>query len=228
MTSIFISYSSKDVKIAERIHNLLDNDFEVWRDESEIRRDWSKEIADALSQQDIVLLIWTKNASESQYVKNEWMTARALGKLIKPILFSKDVSSVELPKPLKTIVICKIPFEALEASEVPLSHSKQSDFANATTSATESDHEIAFDKTPENHAQNQDPNATITTNAIMQTSLDEEPDPSLASATEYLKNLREAEQARIQKSKNKSKLAEMTETSLSGNGFMPGNRESEK
>jgi len=139
------------------------------------------------------------------------------------------IRTIQDPKTrLRTIVLCKIALEALEASEAPLSHSKQSDFANATTSATESDHEIASDKTPENHAQNQDPNATITTNAIMQTSLDEEPDPSLASATEYLKNLREAEQARIQKSKNKSKLAEMTETSLSGNGFMPGNRESEK
>jgi hypothetical protein len=31
------------------------------------------------------------------------MTARALGKLIKPILFSKDVSSVELPKPFRNL-----------------------------------------------------------------------------------------------------------------------------
>jgi hypothetical protein len=47
--------------------------------------------------------LWTKNASESDYVKSEWMTARALGKVIKPILFSKDFSSVELPKPLRNI-----------------------------------------------------------------------------------------------------------------------------
>ena len=31
------------------------------------------------------------------------MTARALGKVIKPILFSKDFSSVELPKPLRNV-----------------------------------------------------------------------------------------------------------------------------
>jgi len=104
MTSIFISYSSKDVKIADNIHKFLEKDgYNVWRDKSKIRRDWSKEIADALSRQDIILLIWTKNASESNYVKNEWMTARALGKLIKPILFSKDALSVELPKPLRNL-----------------------------------------------------------------------------------------------------------------------------
>jgi hypothetical protein len=36
MTSIFISYSSKDVKIAENIQEYLeDNDFDVWRDKSD-------------------------------------------------------------------------------------------------------------------------------------------------------------------------------------------------
>ena len=136
------------------------------------------------------------------------------------------IHSIQDPKTrLRTIILCKIPLEALEASETPHLLSKQSNFANATTNATESDHEIAFDKTPENYAQNQDTNAM---NAILQTSLGEKPDPSLAKTTEYLRNLREAEQARIQKSKNKSKLAEMTETSLSDNDFMPGNWESEK
>lgn len=46
MTSIFISYSSKDVKIAESIQEYLEHDgFDVWRDKSRIGRDWSKEIA---------------------------------------------------------------------------------------------------------------------------------------------------------------------------------------
>ena len=38
MTSVFISYSSKDVKISESIHKFLeDNDFDIWRDKSKIR-----------------------------------------------------------------------------------------------------------------------------------------------------------------------------------------------
>jgi len=46
----------------------------------------------------------------------------------------------------------------------------------------------------------------------------EEPDPSLARTTECLMNLREAEQAR----KNRSKLAEMAEANRSCNGIMSG------
>lgn len=104
MTSIFISYSSKDVKIAEEIENHLSSGYVVWRDKRSIETDWSKEIAYALSKSDMILLIWTKNAAESKYVKNEWMTARALGKLIKPILFSKEPSSsIDLPEPLTTL-----------------------------------------------------------------------------------------------------------------------------
>ena len=107
---IFISYSSKDIQIAEKVEKYLQQrgeeeeaGFSTWRDKRSIEADWSNEIADALTKQDIVLLLWTKNASESDYVKSEWMTARALGKVIKPILFSKDFTSLHLPKPLENV-----------------------------------------------------------------------------------------------------------------------------
>ena len=77
--------------------------FQTWRDKRRIESDWSMEIADSLTKQDIIFLLWTKNASESDYVKSEWMTARALGKVIKPILFSKDFSSLKLPKPIENV-----------------------------------------------------------------------------------------------------------------------------
>ena len=66
--SVFISYSSKDVKIAEAIENhILQNGFDdnVWRDTRKIETDWSREIANALSKSDIVLLIWSENSSKS-------------------------------------------------------------------------------------------------------------------------------------------------------------------
>ena len=104
MTRIFISYSSKDVQIAEEIeYSLKKEGFDIWRDKREIERDWSKEISDALTTRDIILVIWTKNASASRYVKSEWLTTRALGKLIKPILFSKDKLNEELPQPLRNL-----------------------------------------------------------------------------------------------------------------------------
>jgi hypothetical protein len=100
--SVFISYSSKDVKIAEAIEkHLLENGFDdVWRDKSKIRSDWSKEIANALSEKDVILLIWSENSSKSDWVKNEWLTARAIGKPIQLIIIS---ALDKLPKPLTNL-----------------------------------------------------------------------------------------------------------------------------
>jgi hypothetical protein len=95
--SVFISYSSKDSDIAEAIENhLLKNGFdEVWRDKRKIEIDWSREIANALSRSDIVLLIWSDNLSKSDWVKNEWLTARALGKPITIVIIS-DLKNTRL------------------------------------------------------------------------------------------------------------------------------------
>ena len=114
---VFISYSSKDVKIVEAIENhLLENGFDdkVWRDKRKIETDWSKEIANALSKSDIVLLIWSENSSKSEWVKNEWLMARALGKPIKIVIIS-DLKNAPLPKPLANIE--SIVFESKRESE---------------------------------------------------------------------------------------------------------------
>ena len=53
-----MSYSSKDLEIAEKIeNNLQKNQFSVWRDKIKIETDWSQDIANALSKSGIVLLI---------------------------------------------------------------------------------------------------------------------------------------------------------------------------
>ena len=72
----------------------------VWRDKSKIETDWSREIANALSKSDIVLLIWSENSSKSEWVKNEWLTARALGKPIQLVIIS---ALDKLPKPLANL-----------------------------------------------------------------------------------------------------------------------------
>lgn len=61
---------------------------------------------------------------------------------------------------LKTIIICKMPFGAYEASETPDSRSKQANSSNATVNAPEPDHQIASDKDNQSYAQNQNTNAT--------------------------------------------------------------------
>jgi hypothetical protein len=99
--SVFISYSSKDVKMAEKIEKyLLAKKFSVWRDKSHIRNNWSKEIADAVSKSDIVILLWSENSLQSDWVKNEWLTARALQKPIQIVVVS---ALDKLPKPLSNI-----------------------------------------------------------------------------------------------------------------------------
>src|SRR5262249_48884119 len=102
MTRVFISYSSKNRKQAKAIQKSLEADtFEahranysplcapylVWRDQRKIENDWSAEIAQGLMQADLVCLLWSKEAAESRWVKHEWLTARALEKLIVPCFF---------------------------------------------------------------------------------------------------------------------------------------------
>ena len=107
LPSVFISYSSKDVKIAEEIENhLSQNGFDdVWRDKRKIEIDWSREIANALWRSDIVLLIWLDNSSKSDWVKNEWLTARALGKPITIVIIS-DLKNTWLQNQNPELILC--------------------------------------------------------------------------------------------------------------------------
>ena len=77
---LFISYSSKDRAFAEELHKVLEaSGFEVWRDKTRLETDWSREIALALAESDGLCLFWTTQSAESEWVKHEWLTARALG-----------------------------------------------------------------------------------------------------------------------------------------------------
>jgi len=97
--SIFISYSSNDRKIVEELHQLLLNidNMDVWRDQERLETDWSREIAFALADSDVLCLMWSESAAASNWVKHEWLTARALEKRIIPILFP---DAPKLPEPL--------------------------------------------------------------------------------------------------------------------------------
>ncbi|MCI0665123.1 MAG: TIR domain-containing protein, partial [Acidobacteria bacterium] len=98
---VFISYSSQDVKVAEVIERSLEEaGFEVWRDQSRLQgvADWSQSIAETLTHDvDAVSLVWSRAAADSKFVKNEWLTARALGIPIVPCRLS---NAPDLPAPL--------------------------------------------------------------------------------------------------------------------------------
>ena len=100
-TKVFISYSSKDRFVAETIHrNLEGAGFAVWRDQTRLETDWSREIALALAENDLLCLLWSENSLISKWVKHEWLTARALEKRIIPCLFPM---APDLPEPLHNV-----------------------------------------------------------------------------------------------------------------------------
>jgi WD40 repeat protein len=99
---VFISYSSHDVERARSLQALLQSpplSIDVWRDERKLERDWSREIAFALSGADAVVLLWSAHAADSRWVRHEWLTARALEKSILAVL----TDSTALPVPLQNL-----------------------------------------------------------------------------------------------------------------------------
>jgi hypothetical protein len=85
--SIFISYSSSDQDSAVRLERtLVQAGYATWRDQTQIDTNWSVQVAQALSDQDVVCLLWSQKAKDSRWVEHEWLTARALEKRIVPVL----------------------------------------------------------------------------------------------------------------------------------------------
>ncbi|NIM15197.1 MAG: TIR domain-containing protein [Candidatus Aminicenantes bacterium] len=95
---IFISYSSRDREKVEKIHGFLKKaKLDVWRDKDRLETDWSREIAFALADADVLCLMWSKNAANSKYVQHEWVTARALE---KPVYICRLGKYRDYPEPL--------------------------------------------------------------------------------------------------------------------------------
>ena len=86
---IFISHSSKNKRIAGRLaDDLADGEVDVWIDRDELNSGdpLLDELQEALAACTHLLLLWSKPASESRYVKAEWQAAYDLRKVIIPCL----------------------------------------------------------------------------------------------------------------------------------------------
>jgi hypothetical protein len=95
---IFISYSSKNRKIVEKIYNYFATaGLDVWRDKERLETDWSREIAQALADSNALCLMWSENAAKSKYIRHEWVTARALE---KPVYICRLGKYKNYPQPL--------------------------------------------------------------------------------------------------------------------------------
>jgi tetratricopeptide (TPR) repeat protein len=85
MAKLFLSYSRKDEARARRFSDWLEREsHDVWRDEDDISggASFSLEIEKALKDCDAVLVLWSKEAAQSSWVRDEAGYGRDTGKLI--------------------------------------------------------------------------------------------------------------------------------------------------
>jgi TIR domain len=103
MPSVFLSYSREDLALIEQLEARLkasSPNISIWRDQEKIYagEKWPKRLGEAIADQDVFLLAWSRNSAASHFVEFEWCTAIALKKTIVPCL----LDDAELTSSLKT------------------------------------------------------------------------------------------------------------------------------
>ncbi|MDF0650500.1 MAG: hypothetical protein CV081_09305 [Nitrospira sp. LK265] len=90
MPSAFLSYSRTDLPLTQQLEAQIANhpNISIWRDQEKIYggQKWPKVLGEAIADQDVFLLSWSKNAATSHFVELEWNTAIALKRTIVPCL----------------------------------------------------------------------------------------------------------------------------------------------
>lgn len=88
MTTVFLSYSTKDHHFAELVAlKLGEVGIKVWRDKDNLRAgaDWRYDIERGISESSAVIVALSDNSAESSYVTFEWAYALGNGKNLIPI-----------------------------------------------------------------------------------------------------------------------------------------------
>jgi len=86
--NVFVSYSRIDKELVAPIAEVLRVSTNIFRDEDDIEpgKKWAVEIEQALNDSQIILVFWSRAASESKYVEAEYIKAIQSNKDIVPIL----------------------------------------------------------------------------------------------------------------------------------------------
>jgi hypothetical protein len=108
MAKLFLSYSRKNARAAERLTRWLESQgHDVWRDEDDIGggTSFSSEIERALEDCDAVLVLWSGDSAQSAWVRDEAGYGRDKGKLIplsldgtEPPLGFRQFQSIDVSK----------------------------------------------------------------------------------------------------------------------------------
>jgi hypothetical protein len=100
--SVFISYSHKDLKLANRLKgDLRRNGISVWIDERLQAADeaWLHQLAVAIQEQRYFLFLMTASSVSSEYCQWELNTAHTLQKTIIPVMIKKS----EIPLTIRSL-----------------------------------------------------------------------------------------------------------------------------
>jgi hypothetical protein len=93
MPTVFLSYSREDLPLIKQLEAQLKSHSEIsiWRDQEKIYggQKWPKVLGEAIADQDVFLLAWSKHSAASHFVELEWCTAIALQKTIIPCLLDE-------------------------------------------------------------------------------------------------------------------------------------------
>ena len=101
MPSVFISYSSQQLAVAQQLEaELKAKSIKVWRDKTNLHagEQWRpKALGDAIADANALVLLWSSEASQSDFVELEWNIAVAMKKSVMPYL----IDDTPLPPTLK-------------------------------------------------------------------------------------------------------------------------------
>src|SRR5262245_33872721 len=97
LADVFLSYSSKDRKAAERVERALSGQgIEVfWDQETPPGVDWDNWIRDKLGNAKVAVVLWSKDSIASPNVRHEAIVARDVGKLMPAMM--ETLSPADFP-----------------------------------------------------------------------------------------------------------------------------------
>ena len=111
MTQIFVSHSPNDAECAEQIRQGLEaKGYSVWREPASLSMEsilYPRTIENDLLRSAAIVLVWSSNAAQSEWVERHILFAQRLKKLIVPVV----IDGTDLPTTLivDTIITGQVP-----------------------------------------------------------------------------------------------------------------------
>ena len=114
LSDVFISYSSKDRAIAERVRDaLVDAGYEIfWDQEIPAGKDWDSWIRERLTASKLAIVLWSKASVASPNVRHEAIIARDAGGLLP--LMVDELAPTDFPMGLFLVQALKVGRSARE------------------------------------------------------------------------------------------------------------------